>query len=132
LAKDNESLIDTKKDTEKPEHVVDERPFSANPVNEDAQPSTLTPTKQPRFRQWALSELQLLVQLTGGRDIRKINNWSEISACIEGRSGFECRQKYLHLQPNIKVGAWTKLEDVLVTVGQAIYGSKFAEISALF
>lgn len=44
----------------------------------------------------------------------------------------ECRSKYIHIQPNINKGTWTKLEDVIVGIGHAIYGAKFSEIAKIF
>jgi hypothetical protein len=51
---------------------------------------------------------------------------------MEGRSNVECRSKYIHIQPNINKGTWTKLEDVIVGIGHAIYGAKFSEIAKIF
>lgn len=46
---------------------------------------------------------------------QNITRWSDIAACIPGRVGKQCRERYHnHLDPNINKGPWTPEEDAIL------------------
>jgi len=56
--------------------------------------------------------------------------WSEIAQQLPGRSGKECRERWLqHLNPNINRTAWTEDEDRLIIKLQHRIGNRWADIA---
>ena len=57
-------------------------------------------------------------------------NWGEVSGRIPGRTAKQCRERWCnHLDPRIKKGNWTPLEDEALVEAQAYLGKKWAQIS---
>ena len=53
--------------------------------------------------------------------------WSVIAESIPGRSGKQCRERYLnHLKPKLNIEEWSALEDALLFQMYTVYGSKWA------
>lgn len=57
-------------------------------------------------------------------------NWGEVAVQIPGRTAKQCRERWCnHLDPRIKKGGWTPLEDEALVEAQAYLGKKWAQIS---
>lgn len=53
--------------------------------------------------------------------------WTDIAQSIPGRSGKQCRERYLnHLKPRLRFGEWTDEEDALLCTLYQSMGSKWA------
>lgn len=53
--------------------------------------------------------------------------WPAIAESISGRSGKQCRERYLnHLKPKLKMEDWSALEDALLFHMYTLFGSKWA------
>ena len=56
--------------------------------------------------------------------------WSSIAARLPGRIGKQCRERWHnHLNPEIKRGAWTPVEDALLIEAHATHGNAWALIA---
>lgn len=52
-----------------------------------------------------------------------ITKWSDIAGCLPGRSGKQCRDRWVnHLNPDINKSAWTDRDDALLRKLQLKYG----------
>ena len=76
--------------------------------------------------------------LTGKEDAEVIRlvglygpqKWSLIAEYLEGRVGKQCRERWHnHLDPSIKKGPWTDLEDDIILLACTEVGHKWAEIA---
>lgn len=57
-------------------------------------------------------------------------NWTDVSKDIVGRTPKQCRERWCnHLDPRIKKGAWSPLENEALVEAQAYLGKKWAQIS---
>lgn len=57
-------------------------------------------------------------------------NWGHVARGIPGRTAKQCRERYHnHLDPSIKKGDWTQIEDTVIIQQQDLLGNKWAEIS---
>jgi len=58
--------------------------------------------------------------------------WSVIAAQLHGRIGKQCRERWFnHLDPAIKKGEWTEVEDHVVFEAQLVFGNRWSEIAKL-
>ena len=58
--------------------------------------------------------------------------WSEIANRLPGRIGKQCRERWFnHLDPMIKKGDWTELEDRTLFDAQRNYGNRWCEIAKM-
>lgn len=72
------------------------------------------------------SEVIRLVSVHGAK------NWSKIAEFLDGRVGKQCRERWHnHLDPNIKKGPWSELEDSIIVQAWQEIGHKWADISKL-
>ena len=87
--------------------------------------STSSSQRIPRL--WTPKEDKLLLT-----SIDQHNNqlcWPQISLDIPGRTGKQCRERYLnHLGPHLKHSGWSALEDAAIFRLHASYGSKWSQI----
>eukprot|EP00520_Triparma_pacifica_P009745 CAMPEP_0118641732 /NCGR_PEP_ID=MMETSP0785-20121206/5457_1 /TAXON_ID=91992 /ORGANISM="Bolidomonas pacifica, Strain CCMP 1866" /LENGTH=438 /DNA_ID=CAMNT_0006533233 /DNA_START=77 /DNA_END=1390 /DNA_ORIENTATION=+ len=61
-----------------------------------------------------------------------VTKWFAIADRIPGRIGKQCRERWFnHLDPTRKIGAWTKLEDAILTEAHEIWGNTWTKISRL-
>ena len=76
---------------------------------------------------WTVHEDLLLVQWI---ETKGPNQWTKCSNTIFGRSGKQCRERYLNiLSPDIKKGCWSIAEDYIIFKSFRKYGSKWSQIS---
>ena len=58
--------------------------------------------------------------------------WSVIASKLSGRIGKQCRERWFnHLDPAIKKGEWTAVEDGVVFEAQLVFGNRWSEIAKL-
>ena len=58
--------------------------------------------------------------------------WSVIASQLHGRIGKQCRERWFnHLDPSIKKGEWTAVEDNVVFTSQLVFGNRWSEIAKL-
>lgn len=56
--------------------------------------------------------------------------WSVIARRLKGRTGKQCRERWLnHIQPGLVRKPWTEEEEMLLVEGHRKYGNKWAKIS---
>jgi hypothetical protein len=56
--------------------------------------------------------------------------WSVIANQLQGRIGKQCRERWFnHLDPAIKKGEWTGVEDNVVFEAQLVFGNRWSEIA---
>ncbi|WIA30157.1 hypothetical protein OEZ86_000249 [Tetradesmus obliquus] len=72
-------------------------------------------------QQWTDAEqasLEALVAQYGTR------NWSSIASRMTGRTGKQCRERYINNTPELKKGNWTPQEDLLLAQLHSQLGNK--------
>mmetsp|Transcript_44041 Transcript_44041/g.71704 ORF Transcript_44041/g.71704 Transcript_44041/m.71704 type:complete len:441 (+) Transcript_44041:195-1517(+) len=78
---------------------------------------------------WSAEEDELLVRLVSSYGPKK---WSQIAMHLNGRSGKQCRERFLnHLSPDIKKEAWSEEEDRILLEAHDKFGNRWAEIARL-
>eukprot|EP00510_Aplanochytrium_minuta_P006844 CAMPEP_0184034232 /NCGR_PEP_ID=MMETSP0955-20130417/4339_1 /TAXON_ID=627963 /ORGANISM="Aplanochytrium sp, Strain PBS07" /LENGTH=668 /DNA_ID=CAMNT_0026320853 /DNA_START=199 /DNA_END=2205 /DNA_ORIENTATION=- len=83
---------------------------------------------------WTPEEDGLLIGLVNSEacDFDSVN-WGELSMKVPGRSAKQCRERWSYnLDPRIKKGKWSELEDKILVEAQATFGNRWAHISTLF
>eukprot|EP00736_Rhodelphis_marinus_P012879 Rmarinus@m.10722 len=59
-------------------------------------------------------------------------NWSMIASRIEGRTGKQCRERWInHLDPTLKKESWSEEEDCTLIRAHTKYGNKWSQIAKL-
>ena len=80
-------------------------------------------------RPWTPAEehdLMKLVKIYGNK------RWSYIAQLINGRTGKQCRERWLnHLRPNIKKDEWTAEEERILAEGHSKLGTKWSSLAKL-
>ncbi len=80
-------------------------------------------------RPWTPAEehdLMKLVEIYGNK------RWSYIAQLINGRTGKQCRERWLnHLRPNIKKDEWSAEEERILAEGHARLGTKWSSLAKL-
>mmetsp|Transcript_99 Transcript_99/g.173 ORF Transcript_99/g.173 Transcript_99/m.173 type:complete len:661 (-) Transcript_99:599-2581(-) len=78
---------------------------------------------------WVPEEDDLLTNLVKEHGAK---SWSTIAQHLKGRSGKQCRERWLnHLDPVIKKDAWSSEEDRILLDAHSTFGNKWAEIAKL-
>jgi hypothetical protein len=58
------------------------------------------------------------------------SNWSIIAEKLVNRTGKQCRERYHnHLNPDVKKGDWTEIEDIILADLHAKHGNQWAKIA---
>lgn len=79
-------------------------------------------------RLWGADEDARLRHLAGSRP----ENWNMISMSLPGRTGKQCRERWLnHLQAGIRKGGWTMAEDEVILREQAARGNRWSDIARM-
>lgn len=77
-------------------------------------------------RLWTPEEDEKLRRLAGDSP----ENWNVISIELVGRTGKQCRERWLnHLRPDIRKGGWTEEEDRIIIQEQRRHGNKWSYIA---
>jgi hypothetical protein len=83
----------------------------------------------------ALSRLvdeQAAEQASGAAGPLTAPRWAAIAACMPGRRGKQCRDRYVnHLAPNISRGEWSDLEERSLAEGYLLLGTKWAALARM-
>jgi hypothetical protein len=70
------------------------------------------------------------VESKGGGSGQESVKWPQVAKCIPGRTGKQCRERYLnHLKPRVKLNRWSAAEDSVAFYLFQSIGSKWAMIS---
>lgn len=78
---------------------------------------------------WSSDEDTKLIQVVKDHGPKK---WSFIAEFLPGRSGKQCRERYLnHLDPKLKKEWWTAEEDEIIIKAQKEHGNVWSSISKL-
>ncbi|GAB2265227.1 hypothetical protein Dimus_000295 [Dionaea muscipula] len=81
----------------------------------------------PSKGRWTEDEDRCLVELV---ERYGENSWSRIAASMGSRAGKQCRERwYNHLHPEIKMGPWTKEEEVNLVELHKEHGNKWTLLS---
>ncbi len=106
------------------------------PMSEDEDPGIPFPTESGKKekvkifkRTWTEEEDARLLELV---KIHGVHVWSRHGEAMEGRTGKQCRERYMnHLCQGIKKGEWTPEEDALIVEQQRILGNQWAVITKM-
>lgn len=80
---------------------------------------------------WTSEEDRIILDAVESNGIDDIK-WSDVAVKLKGRSGKQCRERYLnYLDQNIKRSEWTEEEDILLFELQRVIGNKWAEIAKI-
>lgn len=80
-------------------------------------------TKDP----WTRAEDELLTLVVEASGIK---NWTKIAGHLNGRTGKQCRERWLnYLDPSIKREVWTQEEDIELIELHRKYGNKWAQFA---
>ena len=78
---------------------------------------------------WTDDEDELLMSLVT-RPGMGVNSWVAIAAHIPGRTAKQCRERWsLNLDPSIKKGPWSPLEDAQLLELHSRFGSRWADLA---
>ena len=89
-------------------------------------PNGLLPPKT----MWTKEEDDLLTKIVQTMGARK---WKSIAEHIPGRTGKQCRERWMsHISPDLKNPDWTQAEDKELERLHALYGNKWAKLTAFF
>ncbi|KAL6763913.1 Homeodomain-like protein [Haematococcus lacustris] len=82
---------------------------------------------------WTEAEEERLVMLAGKLEPGQRLSWRFLAEELgTGRSPKQCREHYLNsLQPNMKKGKWTQVEEYLIAQGHSRLGSQWCKISSM-
>eukprot|EP00179_Madagascaria_erythrocladioides_P029098 CAMPEP_0198335950 /NCGR_PEP_ID=MMETSP1450-20131203/20659_1 /TAXON_ID=753684 ORGANISM="Madagascaria erythrocladiodes, Strain CCMP3234" /NCGR_SAMPLE_ID=MMETSP1450 /ASSEMBLY_ACC=CAM_ASM_001115 /LENGTH=327 /DNA_ID=CAMNT_0044040645 /DNA_START=793 /DNA_END=1772 /DNA_ORIENTATION=- len=90
------------------------------------------PGDEPCHRgQWSKEEDALLLRLVNEGNSK--SSWSVVAGQIPGRSGKQCRERWLnHLDPKVVKGGWTADEDTKLITLHRQHGNRWAVIAKQF
>ena len=84
----------------------------------------------PPKTMWTKEEDELLTSIVQSMGARK---WKSIAEHIPGRTGKQCRERWMsHISPDLKNPDWTEAEDRELERLHAMYGNKWAKLTAFF
>ena len=76
---------------------------------------------------WSIEEDKRLIEWA---KLKGASNWSLCSDFIKGRTGKQCRERWLNaLNPSVKKGSWTSEEDLFIFKMYQKVGSKWSKIA---
>jgi myb proto-oncogene protein len=105
--------------------------YDASPRNDDFESSLAAherPMNQKNRHGWTDAEDCTLTALVRRFGCRK---WSEVARGLGKRTGKQCRERWNnHVRPDIKRGAWTEAEELLLVDAHTKLGNRWADIAA--
>jgi hypothetical protein len=76
---------------------------------------------------WTTEEDRMLLDTISANNNQLV--WPKIAACVPGRTGKQCRERYLnHLKPSLKLTSWSVLEDAMIFRLYSLQGSKWSRM----
>ena len=85
------------------------------------------PTTSYKKAKWTSDEDNLLKMMVKNQGT---NNWSLIAQSIPGRTGKQCRERWLNqLRPELNKNNWTPQEDAILIQQQQIHGNMWTKIA---
>lgn len=79
---------------------------------------------------WTKEEDDILLKEVNKYSCYKMIKWADVASKLEGRIGKQCRERYInYLNPYIKRGEWTEIEDHILFELQRVLGNKWTLIS---
>jgi hypothetical protein len=86
-----------------------------------------SPSPKRTLRLWTTEEDRVLLETIATNDYNLI--WPKIAAAIPGRTGKQCRERYLnHLKPSVKLTSWSVAEDAMIFRLYSVEGSKWSRM----
>lgn len=80
---------------------------------------------------WSEEEDMIVREMVMTFGVGKVK-WSEIASKLPGRIGKQCRERWFnHLDPYIKKGEWSEVEDRILYEAQRQFGNRWCEIAKL-
>lgn len=87
--------------------------------------SGISPKKTLRL--WTTEEDRALLETIMANNYNLV--WPKIAAAIPGRTGKQCRERYLnHLKPSVKLTSWSVAEDAMIFRLYSVEGSKWSRM----
>lgn len=89
--------------------------------------SDASPMKSAKSASWTPLEENRLVKLVEHVGQK---HWSVIAASMPGRSGKQCRERWLnHLRPDIRRGSWSEEEELVLAKGHLELGTRWSALA---
>jgi hypothetical protein len=86
-----------------------------------------SPSPKKTLRLWTTEEDRVLLETIATNDYNLV--WPKIAAAIPGRTGKQCRERYLnHLKPSVKLTSWSVAEDAMIFRLFSVEGSKWSRM----
>lgn len=90
-------------------------------------PNGSTANKMSMRRPWNAEEDRMLV---GVVESIGTNTWTEIAKSVPGRTGKQCRERYVHhLAPGLHSAAWTDADDAAIFEQIQAHGTRWVEVA---
>jgi hypothetical protein len=95
--------------------------------------STMTATEEIISKgPWTKEEDELLRRLVLENNVAKTTKWSLIATHMRNRNSKQCRERWLnHLNPHIRKGEWTAVEEEVLLEAHTRLGNAWSEIAKL-
>jgi len=93
----------------------------------DSDSDSQSPIQQSKKLKWTAGEDCLLREAVEQNGTK---SWNVISSCVPGRTGKQCRERWLgQLSPNVSKNHWSLSEDMQLINCQKFHGNKWSTIS---
>jgi len=87
----------------------------------------ISPTRGSKSVAWSRAEEERLVALV---ELEGQKRWAVIAASMPGRTGKQCRERWLnHLRPDIRRGGWSEEEELTLAKGHLELGTRWSALA---